>query len=44
MGYTCGKNYGIYSVKIMGHIMPYIGLKLLDIFVKLRDLFRETMG
>ena len=28
----------------MGHIMAYIDLKLLDIFVKLWDLFRKTMG
>ena len=28
----------------MGDIIAYIGLKLLDIFVKLWDLFRKTMG
>ena len=28
----------------MGHIMAYIGFKLLDIFVKPSDLFRKTMG
>ena len=30
--------------KTMGHIMAYIGLKLLDIFVKLCELFRMTLG
>ena len=29
-----GKKYGIYWVKIMGNIMGYIGLKLLNIFGK----------
>ena len=28
----------------MGHIMAYIDLKLLDIFVRLWDLFRKNMG